>query len=818
MTRRTRRLALALGALVAFLFAGRWGASVLADRWWARELSPAAADFLTDWHVLRLTLDLAGVVLASAWFIGHLLLVHRAIGSVQVRRHVANLEFREALTPAALVSIVVGAGALLGILVGAGVSGWWDDVALGWHGVTYGVADPLLQFDAGLYVGQLPLWRAAHGFALLLVLLALGLVFALYMLVGAVRWMEGRPAINSHARIHLGWLLAGLALVLLWGYLLEPYELIAGLSGPVDDSAWRATSLVAPVLAGVALATAGLSAAWALRPRHALAAAGWIVLASASLVGHWMVPPAMAGDGQPAVEPRLSERLERLAFRLESLQQRTGVRDGEPAPPRVPSLWNAATVTRLLAADSVQVLAVDPAVVTHQGRRRAAWLAARLLPGGRLAVTAIADDRTSASGQALFYLSGDSVARPQSGSLVELPAGAFRPEARTYRINGPDGPGVRAGGWGRRLVLAWALQAGGLLGRQPAGARVDWALSPGERLARLAPFAEWGAAVPRVVDGELVWLADGYLSSGSFPLSRRIEWRGRPIGTLEAGFLGTVDALTGAARVFLRPGAGALAEAWAGVSRGVVEPAAAMPEALLRAAPYPLELFRVQARQVEQGPWRPGTLWGRPTADASEPVREQIGWSPDTAGPRLVATYELTGERRVSAVLVAQREEGQDGLALVRLDSVTALPSRSALESRWSRFPSFDALSDSVRADGGTLEKGPLRLELGPAGGVAYQAFFARRGEERPRLAWVSIAAGAERLGAGRTIGQAWSNLLGASVPSMPGSAQATRLDEARRWLDRADSALREADWSGFGRAWQGLRRALGVATDSTVP
>ena len=37
---------------------------------------------MTDWHVLRLTLDLAGFLLASAWFIGHLLVVYRAVGSV----------------------------------------------------------------------------------------------------------------------------------------------------------------------------------------------------------------------------------------------------------------------------------------------------------------------------------------------------------------------------------------------------------------------------------------------------------------------------------------------------------------------------------------------------------------------------------------------------------------------------------------------------------------------------------------------------------------------------------------------------------------
>ena len=282
VNRRGRRLIAAITGVVALLFVGRWAAGLLADRWWAAQISPAAVDFLTDWHILRLTLDLAGFLLASAWFIGHLFVVYRAVGSVQVRRNVANLEFREALTPGMLLALAVGAGALLGLLVGTGGAERWQQVALAWQGVTYGIADPLLQHDAGLYVAQLPAWRLAHGFSLLLVVLALGIVFGLYVIVGAVRWMEGRPAINDHARAHLGWLLAGFALTLVWGYVLEPYELVAGLERPVDLATWNATTLVSPLLVGVALATAGLSAAWAMRPRHALAAAGWIVLSLAS--------------------------------------------------------------------------------------------------------------------------------------------------------------------------------------------------------------------------------------------------------------------------------------------------------------------------------------------------------------------------------------------------------------------------------------------------------------------------------------------------------------------------------------------------------
>jgi hypothetical protein len=152
---------------------------------------------------------------------------------------------------------------------------------------------------------------------------------------------------------------------------------------------------------------------------------------------------------------------------------------------------------------------------------------------------------------------------------------------------------------------------------------------------------------------------------------------------------------------------------------------------------------------------------------------------------------------------------------LVRLDSTATLPVRGVLESRWDNFPSYDALNDSVREDGGKpLERGPLQVEVGPGGPVAYQAYFALRPAGGTVLAWVSVAA-PNRLGAGRTLKEAWSNLLGTTVPAPPGTAQAGRLDEARRWMELADSALRIGDWSEFGRAWSSLRNILGLPLDS---
>jgi hypothetical protein len=154
-------------------------------------------------------------------------------------------------------------------------------------------------------------------------------------------------------------------------------------------------------------------------------------------------------------------------------------------------------------------------------------------------------------------------------------------------------------------------------------------------------------------------------------------------------------------------------------------------------------------------------------------------------------------------------------LRLVRLDSIATLPIAGVLENRWSNFPSYDALTDSISEDGGKLEPGPVRVEVGDGGPVAYQAHFAVRPAGGLVLAWVSVAA-RDRLGAGRTLTEAWGNLLGTTVPAPPGSPPSGRLEEAKRWMELADSALRLGDWSEFGRAWNTLRSVLGLPLDTT--
>jgi hypothetical protein len=193
-----------------------------------------------------------------------------------------------------------------------------------------------------------------------------------------------------------------------------------------------------------------------------------------------------------------------------------------------------------------------------------------------------------------------------------------------------------------------------------------------------------------------------------------------------------------------------------------------------------------------------------------------IAWQRDREGrPVPAAAFEDSTGRNVVALLLGEVVAGRPRPVLVR--GSVPVPAPATLVARWSRFPVYEQLRDSVEAVGGRLEAGPVRYRPDTELLSAWQVHFATRRDQRPSILWVSIAAG-DRMGAGRDLAGAVRNLggLGAPVPAWLGGS---RVDEARRWLERADSALRAGDWASFGRAFEALRTVLDAQrADSAAP
>jgi hypothetical protein len=560
---------------------------------------------------------------------------------------------------------------------------------------------------------------------------------------------------------------------------------------------WRLVQVGSSAMLGVALGTALLSASWTWGARTLLVGASWAVLLAASVSARTILPGAV-GTGPALLDPATRRGLDAVAWGIDGLEREW---DAEPAV--APGLWNPAMILRSAAADTGEPAAVTPGVLGGPGKTRPVWYAIRVA-GQDPGIVAIADDRVTSAGGAMSYRAGDSLAYPGVVSWKPLRDAAAFPGAGTVTLDS-TGPGLALGRSFRRAVLAWAFQQPAVLRR--TNAVVGWRRDPVERLERLAPWATW--STPALVEwgGRTAWTSLGLVRLPSFAASTRSSRTEPSLGGIEAGFVGVVGLADGRARVFLAPGAGPASHALARLGGDFVEPVESLPDELLDLLPYPDELFQAQVAVVAEGPVTAGRQ--------SAPGLSGIAWQRNAAGrPVPSAAFEDSTGRSVTALLLGETTAGRPRPVLVRTGTVP-VPSPATLVARWSRFPVYEQLRDSVEAAGGRLEAGPVRYR--PDGDLlsAWQVHFATRRDQRPSMLWVSVAAG-DRMGAGRDLAGAIRNLggLGAPIPAWLGGS---RVDEARRWLERADSALRAGDWAAFGRAFEALRTVLDAQRADTA-
>ncbi len=790
MSPRVRRLVIVAAGLVLLLFAGRWSAGFLAARWWAAAVSPDALANVTRWQLLGLLLDAGAVLTASCWFALQALLVARAIGSVQVERRVGELRVREAVPTRLLVAGAVATGALLGLLTGVGARAWRAPVALAWHGVHYGVDDPLLGIDLGTLVARYPVWQLAHHFAALLVILGLLFAALLYLAIGALRRREGQLDIHPDARRHLGGLLALLAAVIATGYFLAPYRLATSLEVPLSLAAASTRVLATRAAAGAAIAVGAMSLLWALRPRHSLIVAGWAVLALVAL-GERLIVPAFVAEG--AAPGNREERVRQFdgIFYGVSLRERTVSADSLP---EVTGLWDSGSLANWALSRRGTLLSAT----ANAGPERPAWRVVTGFAGepGSIEVSDLAAGALGPGGSPA-RVAGDSGAR----GLIRDPRTS--PGLAAWRL---VGQGVPAGGLLRRIAIAWALQAPGVLGVD-GQSQLDWGLDPEERASRLMPGLDWQVDGIATVEGRLVWMVSGLAIVDRAPLATRALLGRREISGAVPAAVATVDVTNGGLRAYLDPSADSLGAAWGGVYAGLIEPVTAMPPELRASLVYSRSLFQVQLTVLSQPEWGLGARAER--ADAAQPLA--MVWDRPGNTPWLQEHLDDPARGIPASILSAGRV---GGMAVIVLDQVASreLPGDADLTRGWHRLLPLAQLRDSARAAGDTLLAGPVHRQVTGHGVLAWQVFHSAGRRGTPSVAWIGTARDAI-LGGGRRVDDAWRS-LGAAGSDAAGDRGAAvdagaRLDAVRAWIARADSALERRDMTAFGRAWEAIRGLL---------
>lgn len=780
MTGHHRRTLYLIGAglLVAALVGGRWLAVETAERAWDRTFAGGTAVIAA--RDLARVLQALVLTVAITWITGNLLIVYRAIGSVQMPRRLGNLEIVEAVPQRALLGATVVLGVVIGSLLSLGTGDWWRHAVLAASPPHFGIPDATkLGRDVGYYVSVLPWLAVLQNRALILVVGALGIVTLLYALIGTLRIRGGRVRASDYARAHVGVLLACLALIIAWGAHLDRAEVIAGLHGTVDQASLTVRVPGSAVVVAVAVITVVISIVWAWRDRPTLIIAGWSALLITLMAGYFVIPGVVRASGG-AAGPELARQrmaLERVAVGLTALDERAppAFSSGEAALRTIP-LWDPAHVSSAVGAGA-HAVALRPPL---RDSARAAWLIAPQVAGeaARLALETdtglVVTSLPSADANALF------------GPGFEGPLVTSPDSARPIRA-----AGVPITGLWRRFAIAWTIQSWDLLRGESQGRELLWRRDVTDRLERLAPFARFGVPTPALRDGVLWWMSWGYVSHEAFPLVRPLAWRDGNVRYFRAGLVGAVRAGTGETHLWLAPGYDSLTASWARRFEPLIEPADRLPGDLRSQLAYPAETFTLAVAHLLRASADSGGAAAAWTMRPREPF--QLGGPAPDGGLWTAIALE-------SGLLAPKRFVGL---------YAAAITPRGPKQYLWR--PS----ADPQRLPGellGSASRRPGQLRIWPTGSsiITVQAQMLEpvpAGSARsppPRVAEVYVTLDA-RSGRGVTARAA----LRGGEQIVTDTTLSARWERARRLAVRADSALGVGDLELFGRLWRALMSEL---------
>jgi len=812
---------IALAVVAALLVIGRVSAGIIADYLWYDSMGAAA---LWRERAMLMTAICAGsALLAAAMLFANLYVVRQSVVSLVLPRRVANIEIGEEVPGRYL----VGAALLISLVLG-----WWLALpADSWrmfsllrHGLPFGESDPYVEMDLGFFVYWLPIESMLYYRTLTTVLFATVVVIFFYALTPSLRWNRGALYVSHYVRRHLAALGAVLLLLLAWSYRLDIYDSLLFGSGPGGAFSYSDHRTVIPVSIWLAYLTAGTALVvfyfgWIGQVRAATMTLIAVLLVSVLLrhVTPVFMRHYVTADTDSSRETSyLATRAEytRRAYALNRIQQDSSY----PLPARAVdasggiSVWDPAALMRALgrrnkgptppgmiqwspSADGMRATVVEAPAAGGDEAERADW-----------SMTRVYASRVESDGSIIRVPPGRGAREPEQIGPVLI-----ADSLSGYRVVA-DSLGVIAAptleGTFSRLVHAWALQNFRLLtGELPhPTARIVTHRDLRERIDAVAPYFLQGTGIsPIVVADSLYWAIDLYSASNSYPLSERDSLADDNITYLQHAAVGVTNALTGAMWIVTDSAKDPIAESWLEAFPSLVALRTALPAAVARALPPPVDGARVQGRKLASFGLR-GEVERH-----GHLLTEEAGSDTVLSGESALLALPGTDATQWSAAVLDQNEHAV-GVLLASGGTDPAvhwLPLRQA-SARWS------TVADQLRRALDTTMSTPRdaravhgRVRMVPLEGG--QLLFVQ-----PLYAWRTD--GATLLGIAATtdtavtVARTLTDALGASGNTTESTVPIASTDfrtAAEQLYARMSEALRRGDWVAFGRAYDALGALL---------
>ena len=801
-----------IGVLVAaalVLSLGRWASEQYTDSLWFAALG---ADSVWRARFLNgMAVRIGSFLAASAFAFVNLYAVRQSVVSLVLPRRIANIEIGEEVPGRYLLLATMALSAAIGAALTLSGDGW-STALLARIGRPFGETDPYFGADLGFFVYWLPFETAIYYWAMLMLLVVIGVVIVLYALTPSLRWTRGALYVSAYVRRHFTMLGGMLLLALAWSYRLGMYRLLAEGSGPggaftsVDH---RVTVPATLVLALVTLCAAVivLWAGWSGQMRLAFFSVSAVLLLS--LVARTVAPLIARRSVDPDVQERPYQGT-RLSYTrrgygvVERMRAETlgvGFRTTTELSGRV-AVWDAGLLRRFSERERHVTVIGTGAAWAASPSGLGASLVERGEDGvsdgrqfwdiGRFDATT-ADDR------------GRPVRTPPSGRFGEetvIPEPAVYDSAPAYSLASDSSrglAGVEMVSTRSRLAHAWALQNFRLLfGDLPLDRPMILEhRDVRDRIQQLAPFFVQGTEIlPVVADDSLYWALELYAASDDYPLAERFHFVGAQRGYFQHAATALLHAASGRVRLVLAASPEPVTATWAARFPSLFVRSSALSPALQAALPPISDGAQAQALAFAEAGFRGDSLEVRHLAslDAADSV---IAREPQRAvlpGTGLVALWPLLDPQdRVRGMVAAVGGASRETIWIpVAADG-----------QRWSGTVERIRLADTTTADP-ALVHGPVRV-LPLAGKPAYlQSAFRWRAGAAPALARVATVVG-DTVRSGPTLAAALGLAPTAPVAVPPTDLRA----RASALYTEMREALRRGDWSAFGRALDALGAAL---------
>ncbi len=435
--------------------------------------------------------------------------------------------------------------------------------------------------------------------------------------------------------------------------------------------------------------------------------------------------------------------------------------------------------------------------------------------------------------------------------------------AQQHDTSYQGGGGVPIGSVGRRLLYAIKFGDPDILLSTAINrdSRLLYVRSPLARVAKVAPFLTLdGDVYPVVAGGQILWVADGYTTSDSYPYSARYDATGAADGNAAPAGPGAgeinyirnsvktvVNAYTGQVTLYQWNTSDPVLRTWMKAFPGLIRPRAAIPSYLLAHLRYPQDLFDVQRQVLASYHVQSATafyggqdFWSVP----SDP--DDAGTGPDPQPPAyltmtvpgyqapefsLASSFTQQGRPNMAAYLVVDGNPGSPDYGTIRLLDLpqdTALPGPQQVQNTFESDPAASAELTLLRRGGSKVILGNLiSLPAGP--GFLYvepvyvEASAQGNAGSYPTLQEVLTSYG-NSVGFGKTLqaalDQVFSGLAGAAASPAArghpagGADAAIRSDiaQAERYYAAAQTALKNGDFTAYGQDEAAMKKALDAA------